>query len=157
MAFVFDDDAMDCPKTPEHWSDVGPLQGRMAVLEQQLQSSQAQVAGLGQQVGMLGQQMRQVELELCLALTSCGGHGRASMCTFQPLEDDAAAAERGDQGDALSAAFRCPSFRSLMSRPGARKARPGPRERQRMREARLAGSEGAWFAGQPGHRAQRRG
>ena len=44
---IYPEDAMDDLSgnpglsTPEHWSDVGPLRGRMTLVEQQLQTVQA--------------------------------------------------------------------------------------------------------------------
>ncbi|CAK9082379.1 unnamed protein product [Durusdinium trenchii] len=79
--------------TPEHWSDVGPLRGRLGVVEQQLQAVQArsrgslgfmncaknidvaqadgldrqgQVSALGSQMAVMGQSLRQVEIQLRL-------------------------------------------------------------------------------------------
>ncbi|CAK9015709.1 unnamed protein product [Durusdinium trenchii] len=88
--------------TPEHWSDVGPLRGRLGVVEQQLQAVQGQVSALGSQMAVMGQSLRQVEIQLML--------------------------QRQQHEDLM---------KLLVSQAtsGAKKARPGPRERQRLREA----------------------
>ncbi|CAJ1403002.1 unnamed protein product [Effrenium voratum] len=119
--------------TPEHWSDVGPLNGRLGLVEQQMQTTQAQLLTVGAQLAQLAQNLQQLELsqrrqeeilKLAGASFALGANGVAANAT-------------GTTG---------------------RRARPGPRERQRMRqkEAEKAAETWGWqlLSEQPAPEAQ---
>ncbi|CAJ1403001.1 unnamed protein product [Effrenium voratum] len=152
--------------TPEHWSDVGPLNGRLGLVEQQMQTTQAQLLTVGAQLAQLAQNLQQLELsqrrqeeilKLAGASFALGANGVAANAT-------------GTTGISATGAFQ----KSRRSRPGfpvashqpsraarrraGRRARPGPRERQRMRqkEAEKAAETWGWqlLSEQPAPEAQ---
>eukprot|EP00435_Cladocopium_sp_Y103_P034949 s267_g9.t1 len=63
---AMDDSGAPGMSTPEHWSDVGPLSGRLQVVEQQVQAVQAHIAHLSSQMAVVGQSMQQVEMQLMM-------------------------------------------------------------------------------------------
>eukprot|EP00930_Biecheleria_cincta_P028563 TRINITY_DN19934_c0_g1_i1.p1 TRINITY_DN19934_c0_g1~~TRINITY_DN19934_c0_g1_i1.p1 ORF type:complete len:591 (-),score=123.43 TRINITY_DN19934_c0_g1_i1:231-2003(-) len=123
MVAGFMDDMSDGPgedclerqvHTPEHWSDVGPLRARIGLLEQQLQLMQGQLAGVTGQLAQLGYGVQQLDLQMTLQK--------------QQHQDDMVKMMAA-QAMTLSNLSQAPTSHA----PRA-KARPGPRERQRIRQ-----------------------
>lgn len=110
-----DDSGAPGVSTPEHWSDVGPLSGRLQLVEQQVQAVQAHIAHLSSQMAVVGQSMQQVEMQLMM--------------------------QQKQHEDLMKLLVNCmaPQDSAGVTRD-ARKARPGPRERQRMRREAEANS-----------------
>lgn len=124
VAFADPEDAMgdweqvDPPEvsTPEHWSDVGLLSARTGLLEQQLQATQAQLSQMAAQLATVAQMSHNLQhLEMQLVLQR------------QQHQEDMV---KLMAAQAVSLSNLTPSTRS--------KARPGPRERQKLREERRA-------------------
>ncbi|CAE7222308.1 HERC1 [Symbiodinium sp. CCMP2456] len=102
--------------TPEHWSDVGLLSARTGLLEQQLQATQAQLSQMAAQlatVAQLSHNLQHLEMQLVLQR--------------QQHQEDMV---KLMAAQAVSLSNLTPSTRC--------KARPGPRERQKLREERRA-------------------
>ncbi|CAE7827012.1 ypt2 [Symbiodinium sp. CCMP2592] len=102
--------------TPEHWSDVGLLSARTGLLEQQLQATQAQLSQMAGQlatVAQLSHNLQHLEMQLVLQR--------------QQHQEDMV---KMMAAQAVSLSNLTPSTRT--------KARPGPRERQKLREERRA-------------------
>lgn len=110
-----DDSGAPGMSTPEHWSDVGPLSGRLQVVEQQVQAVQAHIAHLSSQMAVVGQSMQQVEMQLMMQQKQHEDLMKLLVNCMAPQDSAGAGAT-------------------------ARKARPGPRERQRMRREAEANS-----------------
>eukprot|EP00439_Symbiodinium_sp_Y106_P079980 s369_g18.t1 len=128
FAFADPEDAMgdweqvDPPEvsTPEHWSDVGLLSARTGLLEQQLQATQAQLSQMAAQlatVAQLSHNLQHLEMQLVLQR--------------QQHQEDMV---KMMAAQAVSLSNLTPSTRT--------KARPGPRERQKLREERRAQEAG---------------
>lgn len=110
-----DDSGAPGVSTPEHWSDVGPLSGRLHLVEQQVQAVQAHIAHLSSQMAVVGQSMQQVEMQLIM--------------------------QQKQHEDLMKLLVNCMAPQdSAVNNVNARKARPGPRERQRMRREAEANS-----------------
>jgi len=117
VSFDSAEDAMDdsgAPgvSTPEHWSDVGPLSSRLGLVEQQVQSVQVHLSSLSSQMAVMGQSLQQVELQLRM--------------------------QQKQHEDVMKILVHRLAVAPQDSVAPPRKARPGPRERQRLREAEAA-------------------
>eukprot|EP00933_Yihiella_yeosuensis_P037028 TRINITY_DN3086_c3_g1_i1.p1 TRINITY_DN3086_c3_g1~~TRINITY_DN3086_c3_g1_i1.p1 ORF type:complete len:719 (-),score=143.52 TRINITY_DN3086_c3_g1_i1:212-2368(-) len=123
--------------TPEHWSDVGAVRTRVALVEQQLEMLQRQVSDMSSYFAQMNQQFQHLDLQMTMQrqqhqedIVKIMAAQAMTLSNFSATNSQLAY-----QAAATSYPSPCPAPKP--------KVRPGPRERQKLREAKAAAAE-AW-------------